>query len=307
MSVKTRQRRFLLNECIHIYQRTINGFMLFYDREDFLVCFMVLSTTAKKYRIKVFEVCFMPDHLHLLIEADSREVMSSFMRDFFSVFVHEYNMSIGRKGQLLHKSYGSAPKKGEKKTRAAIVYVGNNPVEKKLCVYAEDYRWNFLKYLVDANPFSSKIPLSRCSRHLRRCISVVKSASESGIYLNYFRLRQMLDRLSGNELEYLTDFIISSYSPFYDSGIMDYYKNWEQMIAAMHSTTGSEHDIKEVIHQGSDQVFRDMVRYILKEKGLKPVRQVTVLTFEQKLQLASELSMHTGASSYEIKKFLHLR
>ena len=307
METKDRKRRFINNECNHIYQRTVNGFLIFYDREDYLVSYMILSVMARKYNVTLLKICFMIDHIHLLIDAPSREIMAAFMRDYSSVLIHEYNISIGRSGQMLHKSYGSAPKKGDKKTRSTIIYIGNNPVEKKLCIRAEDYRWNFLKYFVDDCPFSVRISLSESSRPLRRCIKIVKSTSRSNVYLNYTILRDMFGTLSESEQEYLTDYIIMSYFPFDKDILLSYYEDWNQMIEAMHSTAGSEHDIKEVFSYGSDQIYYEMVRYIKDEKMICPVRSVTVLPFEQKMILFNELRIHTGATPYEIKKFLHMK
>lgn len=305
MCAKERKRRFIVRECNHVYQKTVKGFLLFYDREDYLVCYMILSVMARKYGVTVLKVCFMIDHIHLLIDAPSCKVMSDFIRDYSSVYVHEYNTSSGRSGQMFHKSYGSAPKKGGKKTRSAIIYIGNNPVEKKLCSHAEDYRWNFLKYLLKPFPFSAEIPLAECSRQLRRCISIVNGASKAGRYLNYNRIRYMFDPLSEYEKEYLTDYIIKSYPLIDADRLLSYFEDWDQMVTAMHSTTGSEHDIKETFNKGSDQIYHDMMSY-LAEIGFNPVRNVITLPLDQKIQLAHELRLHTGAAPHEIKKFLHI-
>lgn len=305
MCAKERRRRFIVHECNHVYQKTVKGFVLFYDREDYLLCYMILSVKAKKYGVKVLKICFMIDHIHMLIEAPSCKVMSDFIRDYSSVYIHEYNTSVGRSGQMFHKSYGSAPKKGGKKTRSAIIYIGNNPVEKKLCIQAEDYRWNFLKYIVKSYPFSTERQLAECSRQLRRSISIVNAASKAGRFLNYNRLRDIFDSLTESEKEYLTDHIIKSYPLIDADRLWSYYEDWNQMVTAMHSTTGSEHDIKEAYSNGSDQIYHDMKRYLV-EKGFKPVRSVITLPLDQKIQLADDLRLHTGASPYEIKKFLHI-
>lgn len=304
---KKRRRRFICDECNHIYQKTANGELLFYDREDYLVCYTILSVTARKYGVEILEVCFMIDHIHILLYADTCEIMADFMRDYTSVFAQAYNESVGRTGRLFHKSYGSAPKSGDKKMRSAIVYIGNNPVEKKLCVNAEDYRWNFLKYMVESGPFSERKPTNSFSRPLRRARRQVKAMAELGLYLNYAKIRSMLSTVSGNELELLTDFIISSYSPFNDKRVLGYYESWEQMVHAMHSTTDSEYDIDERFYSGSDQVYVNMIRFVRDELNLAPVRQVTVMRPEEKMRLAALLKQKTGASFYQVRRFLQMR
>ena len=115
----------------------------------------------------------------------------------------------------------------------------------------------------------------------------------------------MFERLSEADKEYLTDYIIKSYPLIDADRLWTYYRNWNQMVEAMHSTTGSEHDIKEDYSKGSDLIYLDMIKY-LSEKGFNPVRSVITLPLDQKVQLAHELRLHTGADLYEIKKFLHI-
>ena len=79
-----RKRRFIPDECNHIYQRTTGGKILFYDREDFLICYMIISVTARKYSIRVLELCMMVDHIHMLIEAESRYPFSFIRAQTFS-------------------------------------------------------------------------------------------------------------------------------------------------------------------------------------------------------------------------------
>jgi len=305
MDTKKRRRRFIPEECNHVYQKTSDDVILFYDREDYLVCYMILSVIAKKHKIVLLEMCFMIDHIHLLLEAETREVMADFVRDYSSVFAHEYNVAVGRSGKVFHKSYGNAPKKGDKKMRSTIVYIGNNPVEKKLCKKAEEYRWNFLKYMVDKNPFSLKT--GKCSRALLRLIRQVKEAASSGIYLNYTRIRSMMSKVSEDEQEVLADYIINVYYPFDDERVLAYYESWRQMTEAMHSTAGSEYDIKERFCQGSDQVYVDMIKLVKEELGIVPVRSVTALPVEQKERLAVILHEKCRASYYQICRFLQIK
>ena len=46
--MRCKKRKFYTGEPQHIYQRTIDGFNIFYDIEDFLVFYTVFSISAKK-------------------------------------------------------------------------------------------------------------------------------------------------------------------------------------------------------------------------------------------------------------------
>jgi hypothetical protein len=248
----------------------------------------------------------MVDHVHILLESQSCEDMADFIRDYSSVFVREYNTSIGRKGQLFHKSFGSAPKQGAKKMRSVIVYIGNNPVEKDLCKYAEEYRWNFLRYMVSPHPFSVNIPARRRSRRLVRSMKYVSMICQSRNYLNYRQLSDLFDVLSDMEKEYMTDFIIMKYYPFDDDKLLSFYNDWHQMAEAMHSTAGSEHDIVEQWYHRPDDIYIRMADFVRERLGIFPVRKVTMLPEGQKKMLLTELRINVGATVYEACKFLHL-
>lgn len=303
-----RRRRFLDGECNHIYQRTLNGFNIFYDQEDYLVFYMILSTSARKFRVRILELCLMVDHIHILLESDSCQEMSGFVRYYSSVFVREYNDSIGRNGQMMYKSFGSAPKKGDKKTRSAIVYIGNNPVEKKMCSSAEEYRWNFIAYLDNDNPFSQDIPPRSRRRILRKAMKEAAADASANRYMNFSKLRWYMSRLNQEEKELLTDLIISLYMPVDKEALLDYYSDLPQMVSAMNASTGSDYDIREKVTPHSDLVYNRMIEVVRAETGLDVVRKVVVLPEERKMELVAKLQKAIpSAQLYQICKFLHLK
>lgn len=293
-------------ECNHVYQRSDGGYNIFYDDEDYLLCFMILSVFAQKHNVKLLKICFMVDHIHILVDAESCEHMAAFVRDYTSVFVKEYNTSIGRKGRLFYKSFGSAPKQGDKKMRSVIVYIGNNPVEKGLCRYAEDYRWNFIMYMLPKEMQQKRSRASRESRKLLRCFKRVKAAVNAGAYMNYTQLYDMFSDLTDVERTSLVDYVVMAYYPFDVECILDLYDDWQQVIDAMHSTAGSEYDLKEKWYSKSDAIYMKMSSYVRENLNIYPVRNVLKLSSEQKNLLAAELKSKTGATDYEVKKFLHL-
>ena len=59
--MKNRKRRFIAGEGMHVYQRSVYGQMIFYDLEDYLVFYMIFSVYARHYRVKVLELCIMPN------------------------------------------------------------------------------------------------------------------------------------------------------------------------------------------------------------------------------------------------------
>ena len=90
-----RSRKFINGECNHVYQRTVGGVNLFYDLEDFLVFYMIVSVTVKKHGVRLLSMCLMIDHVHLLLLTDSLSRLADFVRDYSSIYAREFNASVG--------------------------------------------------------------------------------------------------------------------------------------------------------------------------------------------------------------------
>lgn len=302
-----KRRKFYRGVVNHVYQRTIDGVHLFYTREDCLVFFTILSVCAKSAEVQILELCLMHNHIHMIIKSETVQELSGFMDHFLSWFVHEYNTCVGRTGKLFKKNFGSAPKWEEKRLRSAIIYVGNNPVEKHFCEKALEYRWNFLAYRNSPNPFSAKIVKRQLSFEMRKALKIVDNMLALNLPLKYALLNNLMKRLSVNEVEQLTDYIVSSYSPIDYEELESHFKSFGSMIAAMDSTTGDDHDIKEPRDSFSIKSFREIMNYMEKKLPRCKIREVTVLKLDEKILLYRELLSHTTASCQQICNFLHIK
>lgn len=244
----------------------------------------------------------MIDHIHLLGTSRNLESMSRFISAYTSQYVKEFNRRTGRTGKLFEKEYGSAIKKEIKIIRSAIAYLFNNPVEKMLCAKAEEYRWNYLKYYGE---FNMK-PLRNCSYRLRKSIKIVQERFSKGEYLKYSLIDIIFKDLEKKEREYLTDWIIKLYFTFDVKKAVSYYRSYKDMLIAINSNTGSEHDIMEHSYCKTDTPYREMM-VILKREGITDIRSVITWSDEDKKHIASLLKSRTSATHRQIRKFLHLK
>lgn len=299
-------RRFRGGEVNHVYQRTIDRFNIFYSIADYIVYFTIFCTLARRYDITIWGLCLMRDHIHSLIQAEKKDILSRFMSHVSSVFVREYNSSLGRNGPLFDERFGSAPKIDKKRLISCIIYVGNNPVEKSLCRYAEEFRWNFLAYMASDCPFSEKYVARNASSRMRKALKMVERFHSNGLYLRYSIVNRLFEGLSAKEITQLTDLIVTKYNVIDYGSVMRYFESYDCLLQSMHSTTGTEYDIREDRNRFSDMVYRDLTDASTK-LGFTDVRRLIVLTVDEKLKLARKLNMMTGASIPQIAKFLHLK
>ena len=300
-----KRRKFYGGVVNHVYQRTTSGNNLFYGYEDFLTFFTIVSVSARSSQVKIIAMTLMYNHFHSLIVTESMCQLSDFMNHACSWFARESNRFTGKSGQLLKKNFGSAPKWNDKDVRTAVNYVGNNPVEKKICTRPEQYRWNFLQYAVVPNPFSEPLVLRHASKRMKRAVKEVVSMSRLNLPLKFNMIRRLFKGLNDIEIEQLVDFIITEYNFIDYEAAISYYGSYSKMIEAMNSNTGSEYDIRQEWDPDSDLTYRNMVEYVQKAMPDMPVSRVSSLPDDEKQKLARAFA-HMSATPRQIARFLHL-
>lgn len=302
-----KRRKFFSGVVNHIYQRTIDGSHLFYCVEDCLVFYTMFSVCAKAAEIEPMMLCIMHNHFHCLAKTQSRDKLSNFFDHLTAWYVREYNHHVGRKGKLLKKNFGSAPKWDEKRLRSCIIYIGNNPVEKQFCKRAQDYRWNFIAYAQSANPFSKKIIKSQISYKLSKALKEVDIMQSLNLPLKYAQIIRLTEKLNDTEFEQFTDYVINRYLPFDYDELLSHFKSYDSMLLAMESTTGEEFDIQESRDSFSLESFKEMMRHMEKKMPRHTVRKITTLSIDEKIEIYKELQKHTSATGQQICNFLHIK
>ena len=193
-----------------------------------------------------------------------------------------------------------------KKARTAIAYLYNNPVEKHLCGKAEEFQWNFLDYSQNDHPFSDPFTIRSARRVMRRAVAEVRVLREADIPLGYDFIDRIIKGLNLKEIRQLTDYIIVQYNCVDYQDLASYYDDFETLLIAVHSNTGSEYQIKEEITPGSDSIFQKMSATIKKMTPYKDMKEVLAQSDVDKHRIAWILSAETGATPRQISKFLQL-
>ncbi len=300
-------RSFSTGLLIHCYQNTREGFLIFHTVDDCLVFFTYFCIASRRHHIRVISLCLMPDHVHFIVTADTEQDLSAFVRDYTSWFVKDYNHTWHHSGPFFNTPFGSAVKRGDKAARTNIIYVGNNPVERRLSTSAEEYRWNFLSYYNNPSPYSAHLVIRKASFRMRSLIYEIKSMHSKGRAVSYAYLRNAMSRLDSVEKNQLADYIIRTYSVIdYDYAIR-FFDTRVNMLAAMKYNTGSEYDINETFVGRSDTIYRELSSYIMMKKGIKDIHDILDWDERDKIALANELHTRTGANPIQIAKFLHLK
>lgn len=304
--MKSRKRivyRDILNHC---YQRGADGIVLFYSVSDHLVYFTTYCVMAQKHNIKVLSLCQMPDHVHDSVVVRQTAQLSRFKQEVNARFSKAQNEACHWDKPLFETPFGSAPKHGAKQARTNLIYVGNNPVERQLKKKAEDYQWNFLAYAESNHPFSQELIVRNCRWPMKCALQEVKAQYKQGKPLNYPLLKRLFAPLNTSEKRQLTDFIICTYNVIDYKEALRYFDSYADMIHAMHSNTGSEYEINEVLIGRSDAWFAKFSTIILRETEFKDIHEIFTLSPIERFEFFKLLRRETEAMSEQIAHYLRL-
>lgn len=291
----------------HCYQNTVDGFLLFYSISDHLVYFTNLCVCANRFGIIIYAACQMPDHVHLGAIASSCDRLTRFIQEVSKAFALSDSITCNREGHLFNRPFGSAPKKDSKAIRTNIIYIGNNPVERKLCVNAAEYRWNYLAYAVSTHPFSEKLVIRKASWAMKKAVKEVKGEYKRGKPLSYALLQRLFGTLDQKEKNQLVDYIITTYSVIDYDYAFRFFGGYDNMIKAMGYTAGKEHDIQENMVGKSDVCYSLITKRLLEELHLQDIHEIFSMPESFRTDLMLEIHTKTKLDLRQLAKYFRLK
>ena len=230
----------------HTFTRGINGNVIFFALSDCLYFTTLFCCLAQRFKISVRGFSIMPNHVHSNETAPDKKSFLLFHCRLNSEFTHEYNSEHGRKGPLLDKRFGYAPKTSGKRIRDNLCYIANNATVGNLSKDILEYRWNLLAYRQSDHPFSEEIDMKHSSRAMKRALKMVSYFRDNDLPFNYARQRLLMKNLSLKEKRQLVDYIITRYNCLDYAAMESFYQDsFEQACISFRANSGSEHDIPE--------------------------------------------------------------
>jgi len=138
----------------HITQRSAGREPMFIEDDDYQYMMGLAKEISDNYSLKVYALCLMPNHIHLLMSPEEENLYDS-MRDLFSRYVMRFNQKYERRGHLVGGPYRQAVCLDDSYLLAASLYIHSNPVKANLAESAREYRWSSYRlYADDSAPTS---------------------------------------------------------------------------------------------------------------------------------------------------------
>ena len=103
-------------------------------------CLRELKFSSERCGFTVLVYCFMPDHLHLLVQGDDEADLPRFLKDLKQRTGYAYRRASAK--ALWQKSYYDRVVRAEEHLRGVARYIVGNPVRAALAASPADYPYS---------------------------------------------------------------------------------------------------------------------------------------------------------------------
>ena len=126
----------------HVTQRGVNRCAIFLDDEDRHHYRRVLREACRRHGVCVHAFVLMDNHVHLLLSAVQRGVISQALRRAGQAYVQAFNLRHGRCGTLWQGRFKSSLVDSDAYALRVIRYIELNPVRAAMVERPDHYRWS---------------------------------------------------------------------------------------------------------------------------------------------------------------------
>lgn len=236
------------------------------------------------------------------------------MNEVTSVFARKYNNHYGLSGQLFHRPYGNSNKGKESYVFDCYIYIGNNAKVKHAVTRAEEYRWNFLKYMESPFPFSVPYNPETASTEMKVMVKKLKryNLDDWVVGYDFFDCKEYKS-LKDAEKQQLIDMIITTYNVIDYSVALKRFGSPAKIYEAMNAVSGNDYASGEDWDQENYLQYYRMIDLAIEEGyDMKEKRFVGVGEGEKQMpdELASRLrrrfNLELQPNKTEMKKFFSI-
>lgn len=134
------------NFTYHILDRGNNRQEIFLEDSDYQYFLKLINRYKKELRFKLYHLCLMPNHIHLMLEPKEENVLQKLMMCLTLAYSVYFNKKYNAYGHLWQGRYKSCIiEKGEYFVWCGV-YIELNPVRAGIVKKPEDYKWSSYSY-----------------------------------------------------------------------------------------------------------------------------------------------------------------
>jgi len=135
-------RLFIADFPYHVTQRGNNKSQIFFSKGDYQSFSEILLEAKCKHPCCIFAYCFMPNHVHLMIQPKEKDNVSLLMKLLAAKYAHYINKAHSRTGTLWEGRFKCCLIGEELYFLTCLYYIETNPVRAGIVGSPELYQWS---------------------------------------------------------------------------------------------------------------------------------------------------------------------
>ncbi len=135
-------RIFMENACYHIITRGNQKQIVFRNDKDYVKFLTIVKKARRKYDVRLYAYCLMPNHVHLLIEPINARNISKFMHYVTRGYVAYYNHKYEKVGHLWQGRFIGKPIVKDQYLVHCANYIESNPLRSNIAANITEYPWS---------------------------------------------------------------------------------------------------------------------------------------------------------------------
>ena len=133
------------NSYYHIVNRGNQKQNIFQEQADYEEYAGILALYKRKFGIKLLCYCFMPNHVHLILELQNTKELAKFMQCITQSYAKWFNLKYNKVGHLWQGRFKSMLIEKDNYFLDCVYYVEANPVRAGIVTSPLDYAWSSYK------------------------------------------------------------------------------------------------------------------------------------------------------------------
>lgn len=128
----------------HVLNRAAQGLVLFAGSDDYRAFLTLLAETQRRIPMRLLAFAVMPNHWHLVLQPNSGEDLSAFMRWLTGTHAQRWRTAHGTRGRgaVYQSRYKAIAVQDDRHFLQLCRYVERNPLRGKLANSVEDWAWS---------------------------------------------------------------------------------------------------------------------------------------------------------------------
>jgi putative transposase len=145
----------------HVVNRGNDRRIVFRERFDYAAFVDLLGASVRRFDVRLYAFCLMPNHFHLVVQPGDDLALSAFMQSLtgqYACAFRRQTQTLGH-GHVFQRRFWNAPLYDDQAFYTVMRYVEANPCRAHLVDSAAEWEWSSMRHRTLSSTLLSPLPM----------------------------------------------------------------------------------------------------------------------------------------------------